>query len=50
MTFDPGSITKPARADSIVNCVLGVNSPRNCRYTKATTSAKTSTRPKPAVL
>jgi hypothetical protein len=35
VTFEPGSITKPARDDSIVNGVFGVKSPRNSPYTSA---------------
>ncbi|BBZ69876.1 hypothetical protein MPRS_09690 [Mycobacterium paraseoulense] len=41
MTFDPGSITKPARGANMVKCVVGVSSPRNCNHTNPNTAAAT---------
>ncbi len=31
VTFEPVSITKPPRSDTIVSVVLGDRSPRNCK-------------------
>ena len=50
MTFDPGSITKPARGATIVKGVFGVSSPRNCNHTNANTTAATTKNTTAAVL
>ncbi|BBX96329.1 hypothetical protein MLAC_16230 [Mycobacterium lacus] len=50
MTFDPGSITKPARGATIVKRVFGVNWPRNCNHTTANTAAATTKNTAAAVL
>src|SRR5271166_1295880 len=48
VTFEPGSITKPARAANIVSFVFGVNSPRNCIYTNTNTTVTTISAISPA--
>jgi hypothetical protein len=49
VTFEPGSIDNPARDAIIVNCVVGVKSPRNCRYTSATMTREITNNANPAV-
>jgi hypothetical protein len=42
VTFDPGSITKPDRAATIVKGVFDVSSPRNCNQNNANSTALTN--------
>ena len=48
VTFEPGSITSPARLDSIVSVVFAVKSPRNCPYTPSASRIRTRAPASPA--
>jgi hypothetical protein len=50
VTLEPGAITRPARGTTIVNFVVGVRSPRNCRYRTDPTSPMTTSVIRPTVL
>jgi hypothetical protein len=50
VTFEPGSITKPAHGATIVNFVFGVKVPRNCKYTPVPIRAITISATSPMVL
>ena len=48
VTFEFGSITRPARLETTVNCSVGVSFPRNCRKTNVVMSANMASRTTPA--
>jgi hypothetical protein len=50
VTFEPGSITKPARSEYMVSWVFEVKPPRNCTYTADMMSRKTTRKATPTHL